>query len=139
MAASPDDFAGLSAHYRHMLLACCPGPHAGPRCVIRLKARNHRGFSGLKNFPVRLLKIGTPKERAKYVVYWREKFKELEELIKTEGYDVLAPEDLIDHSRMRRFLYDTASILRLVKDVLRPRDFDEFVKYGFADPGKPTA
>jgi len=73
------------------------------------------------------------------VVYWREKFKELEELIKTEGYDVLAPEDLIDHSRMRRFVYDTASILRLVKDVLRPRDFDEFVKYGFADPGKPTA
>ena len=73
------------------------------------------------------------------MVYWREKFKELEELIKTEGYDVLAPEDLIDHSRMRRFVYDTASILRLVKDVLRPRDFDEFVKYGFADPGKPTA
>ena len=52
------------------------------------------------------------------MVYWREKFKELEELIKTEGYDVLAPEDLIDHSRMRRFVYDTASILRLVKDVL---------------------
>ena len=79
-------------------------------------------------------KIGTPKERAQYAIYWREKFKELEELIKTEGYDVLAAEDLIDHARMRRFVYETPNILKLVQDVLRPRDFEEFVKYGFDDP-----
>ena len=79
-------------------------------------------------------KIGTPKERAQYAIYWREKFKELEELIKTEGPEVVAAEDLVDHGRMRRFVYETPNILKLVQDVLRPRSFDEFVKYGFDDP-----
>ena len=35
---------------------------------------------------------------------------------------------------MTRFVNETANILDLVKDVLRPRSFDEFVKYGFDDP-----
>ena len=32
-------------------------------------------------FVLDFAKIGTPKERAQYAIYWREKFKELEELI----------------------------------------------------------
>ena len=74
-------------------------------------------------------KIGTPKERAHYAIYWREKFNELEELIKTEGHDMLAHEDLVDHARIRRFVYEIPNILKLVQDVLRPRSFDEFTKY----------
>ena len=35
---------------------------------------------------------------------------------------------------MRRFVYETPNILKLVQDALRPRSFDEFVKYGFDDP-----
>ena len=35
---------------------------------------------------------------------------------------------------MTRFVNETANILDLVKDVLRPRSFDEFVTYGFDDP-----
>jgi hypothetical protein len=35
---------------------------------------------------------------------------------------------------MSEFANKSANILRLVQDTLRPRDFDEFVKYGFDDP-----
>jgi hypothetical protein len=29
---------------------------------------------------------------------------------------------------------ETANILHLVQDILKPHSFDEFVKYGFDDP-----
>lgn len=85
-------------------------------------------------FALDCAKIKTPKERIQYTKYWREKFQELDELIKTEGHDLLALQDLIDHGRMRRFVYETANILQLVQDVLRPQTLDEFVKYSFDDP-----
>ena len=77
--------------------------------------------------------IATPKERIHYAKYWREKFQELDELVKTEG-DLLAVQDHVDHGRMRRFVYETANILQLVQDTLRPTSFEAFVKYGFDDP-----
>ena len=59
--------------------------------------------------------------------------RKLDELVKTEG-DLLALQDHVDHGRMRRFVYDTSNILKLVQDILKPRSFDEFVTYGFDDP-----
>ena len=38
-----------------------------------------------------------------------------------------------DYRRMTRFVNETANILKLVQDVLRPRTFEAFVKYGHDD------
>ena len=39
-----------------------------------------------------------------------------------------------DYRRMTRFVNETANILKLVQDVLRPRTFEAFVSYGLDDP-----
>ena len=36
--------------------------------------------------------------------------------------------------RMTRFVNETANILKLVQDVLRPRTFEAFLKHGLDDP-----
>ncbi len=63
-----------------------------------------------------------------------EKFEEMEALVKEHGQFVLSDDDNADYRLMTRFVNETANILKLVQDVLRPRSFDEFVKYGFDDP-----
>ena len=55
-------------------------------------------------------------------------------LVKEHGQLVLSDEDIAEYRLMTRFVNETANILKLVQDVLRPRSFDEFVKYGFDDP-----
>jgi hypothetical protein len=35
---------------------------------------------------------------------------------------------------MTRFVNETANILKLMQDVLRPRTFEAFVRYGLDDP-----
>ncbi len=85
-------------------------------------------------FELPCAKISTPLDRAQYAIYWRKKFAEMEAIVKEHGQLVLADDDNADYRLMTRFVNETANILKLVKDVLRPRDFEEFVKYGFDDP-----
>jgi internalin A len=78
-------------------------------------------------------KIATAIERARYAIYWREKLGEMEALVKEHGQLVLSDEDNADYRLMTRFVNETANILKLAQDVLRPRAFEEFVAYGFGD------
>ena len=54
--------------------------------------------------------------------------------MKEHGQLALSDKDNADYRRMTRFANETANILTLVQDVLRPRSFDEFITYGFDDP-----
>ncbi|MFY9876153.1 MAG: TIR domain-containing protein, partial [Rhodomicrobium sp.] len=85
-------------------------------------------------FELPCAKISTPPDRAQYAIYWRKKFGEMETIVKEHGQLVLSDDDNADYRLMTRFVNETANILKLVKDVLRPRSFDEFVTYGFDDP-----
>jgi TIR domain/Leucine Rich repeats (2 copies) len=78
--------------------------------------------------------ISTPIERGRYAVYWREKLNEMDAFIKAHGQLVLSDDDNVDYRLMTRFVNETANILKLVKDILRPRSFNEFMTYGFDDP-----
>jgi hypothetical protein len=60
----------------------------------------------------------------------------MDALVKAHGPGILAGADLADYRRMETFVGKTADMLRLVQDVLRPREFDEFAQYGFDDPPK---
>jgi internalin A len=76
-------------------------------------------------------KIATIVERAQYVIYWQSKFKETDGLVKEHGQFVLSDDDNTEYRLMTRFVNETANVLKLVQDTLRPRTFEEFAKYGF--------
>lgn len=46
----------------------------------------------------------------------------------------LGDADLPRHRLMKQFAHHVGDILALVADKLQPRDFDEFVRYGFQEP-----
>jgi serine/threonine protein kinase len=79
-------------------------------------------------------RIDTLKERTDYALYWRQKLVETDALVKAQGLGGLADADLLDYRRTETFASKTPDMLRLVMDVLKPRDFDAFVEYGLDDP-----
>jgi internalin A len=76
-------------------------------------------------------KISTPVERAQYAIHWRSRFKELEDLVKEHGQFVLSDKDNAEFRLMSRFVSETANVLQLVQDTLRPRSFDDYVNHVF--------
>ncbi len=47
--------------------------------------------------------------------------------------NILGENDANQHRLMKKFANEIGDILWTVADTLGPRDFDEFVKYGFSD------
>jgi internalin A len=76
-------------------------------------------------------KISTPVERAQYVIHWQSAFKALDALVKEHGQFVLSDKDNAEFRLMSRFWTETANVLQLVQDTLRPRSFDDFVNHLF--------
>jgi internalin A len=71
--------------------------------------------------------IATPVGRAQYVIHWRSKFKEIDDLVRQHGQFVLSDKDNAEFRLMSRFVSETANVLQLVQDTLRPRSFDDYV------------
>jgi hypothetical protein len=82
-------------------------------------------------------KIRTVVERAQYAIHWRNTFAEIDALVKENGLDVIGDKGVADYRWMSRFAHETANMLELVHDILKPRDIEEFMKYGFDDPPRP--
>jgi hypothetical protein len=76
-------------------------------------------------------KISKPVERAQYVIHWQRAFKELDALAKEHGQFVLSDKDNDEFRLMSRFVSETANVLQLVQDTLRPRSFDDYVNHVF--------
>ena len=76
-------------------------------------------------------RIATAVERAQYVIYWQGRFKEVDDLIRQHGQFVLSDKDNAEFRLMSRFASETANVLQLVQDILRPRLFDEYVEHVF--------
>ena len=70
-------------------------------------------------------------ERAQYVIYWQSEFKEREGLLREHGPFVLSDNDYAEFRLMNRFVSETANVLQLVQDTLRPRSFDDYVNHVF--------
>lgn len=76
-------------------------------------------------------------DRLSYAKYWRSEHDRLEEIIKGSLSEVSD----FDYKRFRlmdQFATNIGDILGLFSDTVRPRSFDEFLKYGFED-GSPRA
>jgi GTPase SAR1 family protein len=76
-------------------------------------------------------KISTAVERAQYVIHWQRAFKVVDALVKEHGQFVLSDNDNAEFRLMSRFVSETANILQLVQDTLRPRSFDDYVNHVF--------
>jgi internalin A len=76
-------------------------------------------------------KISTPIERAQYVIHWQTAFKALHALVSEHGQFVLSDKDNAEFRLMSRFVNETANVLQLVQDTLRPRLFDDWVNHVF--------
>jgi internalin A len=76
-------------------------------------------------------KIKTAGERAHYVIHWKTVFGELKTLVSEHDQFVLSDEDNAEFRLMNKFVYETANVLKLVQDTLRPRSFDDLVTHVF--------
>jgi len=76
-------------------------------------------------------KISKAVERAQYVIHWQSAFKALDALVKEHGQFVLSDKDNAEFRLMSRFVSETANVLQLVQDTLRPRSFDDYVNHVF--------
>jgi hypothetical protein len=75
--------------------------------------------------------ISTEEERAKYVIHWQGKFKARDALVREHGPFVLSDEGNAEMRLMSRFVSETANVLQLVQDTLRPHAFDAYVNHVF--------
>ena len=76
-------------------------------------------------------KIATPVERATYALHWQNTCKTIDDFVAPHGALLLSDKDNMDYRWMKRFAHETANILTLVQDTLTPRDFEDFLQYGF--------
>jgi len=76
-------------------------------------------------------KISTAVERAQYVIHWQSAFKALDTLVREHGQFVLSDKDNAEFRLMSRFVSETANVLQLVQDTLRPSSFDDYVNHVF--------
>jgi internalin A len=76
-------------------------------------------------------KISTELERAQYVIHWQSEFKAHDVLAREHGPLALSDKGNAEFRLMSRFVSETANVLQLVQDTLRPRSFDDFVNHVF--------
>ena len=78
-------------------------------------------------------KIWKLKDQLRYVEYWQSEFTELEAIVKNINFFNLSDKHFKALQCARAFSRDVSGILGTVADILQPRDFEDLVKYGFAD------
>jgi internalin A len=111
-----------------------------PFCMFELfevwrncRSEDEEFLRRIRVFTAPTTKIWTPLDRTLYAVHWRQEFGKLDALVKEHGIDILGEKDAHQHRLMKKFANEIGDILATVADILQPRDFDEFAKYGFSD------
>ena len=79
-------------------------------------------------------KIWKPIDRLRYAKYWHAEFMAFEAEMAGDGAGLLGNEDYKSFRHMRDFAGHVGDLLQSVADHVPPRNFDEFLEYGFDDP-----
>lgn len=79
-------------------------------------------------------KIGTPHAWLKYTGYLVKERDKLKNRIDKVGWQNAGQEVLKRYQYMDEFATKISDVLALFADVVQPRTFDEFMKYGFEEP-----
>jgi internalin A len=112
-----------------------------PFCMFELFEvwRNSRQEAEDFNRRVRLYvlddaKIWKPIDRLRCAKYWHAEFTAFEAEMAGGSPALLGDEDFKSFRHMRDFAGHVGDILQSVADRVQPRNFDEFLEYGFDDP-----
>jgi internalin A len=112
-----------------------------PFCMFELfevwrncRSEDEEFLRRIRVFTLPSAKIGTAVDRTLYAVHWKQEFGKLDALVKKHGVDILGERDAHQHRLMKKFANEIGDILWTMADVIKPRDFEEFVRYGFSDP-----
>ncbi len=73
-------------------------------------------------------------DRIRYAEYWQQEHDKLADVLKGKSPTLLSEADYRSFRLMDDFAAHIGDILALFSDTVRPRSFDEFLKYGFDDP-----
>jgi internalin A len=76
-------------------------------------------------------KIWTIEDRAERAVYWVKRRNKLKAMIKEHDDGILGIADSRQYLLMRRFVDQIGDILSTMADIVQPRTFEDFTKYGF--------
>jgi internalin A len=102
----------------------------------RASAREFR--NRVRIFKLSDVKLGTPQQRQVYHDWWKRQLKHQGTLIaklQADGNLVDLPAlDFERYKAMSRFAGDVLNILSLINDMLQPRTWEDFIRYGFGDP-----
>jgi internalin A len=111
-----------------------------PYCMFELFEiwRNNRADPALfaeriRAFTLPSANISSPVERVKHAIYWKERYEEIDTLVKTHGLSVLGETDLKQFKLMQDFAHRVSDILATIADILQPRDFDHLEKHWLDD------
>jgi internalin A len=80
------------------------------------------------------VKISSLKDRRAYQKYWKAKLAEDKAEIDDTDISELPPLDLERYQKAEQFTSELLKILGVVSDRLQPREWDDFLEYGFEDP-----
>jgi internalin A len=76
-------------------------------------------------------KIWTIEDRVERAIYWQTRRKRLKAMIDEHGDDILGDVDAQQYRFMKRFVAQIGDMLATMADIVQPRTFDDFNKYGF--------
>jgi internalin A len=91
----------------------------------------------IRVFRLPCAQISTPLQRARYAVFWKQEFTELDSFVREHGPNLLGEADFKRYRLMQDFAHRVGDMLALIADTLLPKDFDELIKHGF-DEALPT-
>ena len=100
--------------------------------------RNSKGDADLfkeriRAFTLPSANISSAVERVKQAIYWKERYEEIETLVKPHGLGVLGETDLKQFKLMQDFAHRVSDVLATIADMLQPRDFDQLEKHWLDD------
>jgi internalin A len=72
-------------------------------------------------------------DRLKYAKYWKDKYNEIDSLIKQSDLAILGADGMKHAYLILRIYSQVADILRSLAYTLQPRTFEELERYGFSD------
>jgi internalin A len=79
-------------------------------------------------------KIAEPDEWLEYTDYWKQKRDKLRGAINRVGWEEAGEEAIKRFWLMDKFAGKISDVLALFADVVQPRSFEDFLKYGFDEP-----
>jgi internalin A len=85
----------------------------------------------IRSFVMPCASISKLSDRVAYGAYWKAEHDKVEKIIQVHGSSILGENGSIQHQITSRIAGETIDLLTQFADVVTPRDFEDFLQYGF--------